>query len=31
MKVTEDIRYVGVNDHKLDMFESMYKGKKGNA
>ncbi len=31
MKVTEDIRYVGVNDHNLDMFESMYKVPKGMA
>ena len=24
MKVTDDIRYIGVNDHKLDLFEGMY-------
>ena len=25
MRVTEDIRYVGVNDHKTEMFESLYR------
>ncbi len=25
MTVTEDIRYVGVNDHTIDLFEGMYK------
>ena len=25
MKVTEDIRYIGVNDHKIDLFEGQYK------
>ncbi|MBQ3356530.1 MAG: flavin reductase [Oscillospiraceae bacterium] len=24
MKITNDIRYVGVNDHKLDLFEGQY-------
>ncbi len=24
MKITEDIRYVGVNDHKIDLFEGQY-------
>ena len=24
MKITEDIRYVGVNDHKVDLFEGQY-------
>jgi len=24
MKVTEDIRYIGVNDHKIDLFEGQY-------
>lgn len=24
MKVTEDIRYIGVNDHEIDLFEGMY-------
>ena len=23
-KITEDIRYVGVNDHEIDLFEGMY-------
>ena len=25
MKITNDIRYVGVNDHKVDLFEGQYK------
>ena len=24
MKVTNDIAYVGVNDHKIDLFERQY-------
>ena len=24
MKITEDIRYIGVNDHKIDLFEGQY-------
>lgn len=24
MKITEDVRYVGVNDHKIDLFEGQY-------
>ena len=24
MKITEDIKYIGVNDHKLDLFEGQY-------
>ena len=24
MKVTEDIRYIGVNDHEVDLFEGQY-------
>ena len=24
MTVTEDIRYIGVNDHDIDLFESQY-------
>ena len=24
MKITKDIRYVGVNDHRIDLFEGMY-------
>jgi len=25
MKITNDIRYIGVNDHKVDLFEGQYK------
>lgn len=25
MKVTEDIFYVGVNDHEVDLFEGQYR------
>ena len=25
MKITEDIRYIGVNDRKIDLFEGQYK------
>ena len=25
MKITEDIRYIGVNDHNIDLFEGIYK------
>ena len=25
MKITEDIRYIGVNDHSIDLFEGIYK------
>ena len=25
MFITNDIKYIGVNDHKLDMFEGQYK------
>ena len=25
MRVTEDIRYIGVNDHKTELFESLYR------
>lgn len=31
MKVTDDIRYVGVNDHDIDLFESQYKVPRGMA
>ena len=31
MKVTKDILYVGVNDHKIDLFEGQYKGENGMA
>ena len=24
MFITDDIRYVGVNDHKIDLFEGQY-------
>ena len=24
MKITNDIKYVGVNDHKIDLFEGQY-------
>ena len=24
MNVTKDIRYIGVNDHEIDLFEGMY-------
>ena len=24
MKITNDIRYVGVNDHRIDLFEGQY-------
>ena len=24
MKITDDILYVGVNDHKVDLFEGQY-------
>ena len=29
MKITEDIRYVGVDDHKIDLFEGQYVVKNG--
>ena len=31
MKVTNDILYLGVNDHKIDLFEGQYKVKNGMA
>lgn len=31
MEITEDIKYIGVNDHKIDMFEGQYKVKNGMA
>lgn len=31
MKVTNDILYVGVNDHKIDLFEGQYRVKNGMA
>lgn len=31
MKITSDIRYIGVNDHEIDLFEGIYKVPKGMA
>ncbi|MCF0143401.1 MAG: MBL fold metallo-hydrolase [Parasporobacterium sp.] len=31
MQITNDVKYVGVNDHKIDLFESQYKVPKGMA
>lgn len=31
MKITDDIRYIGVNDHKIDLFEGQYPVKNGMA
>lgn len=31
MEITESVRYVGVNDHSIDLFEGMYKVKNGMA
>lgn len=31
MKITKDIRYVGVNDHSIDLFEGIYKVPNGMA
>lgn len=31
MKITEDIRYIGVNDHNIDLFEGQYVVKNGMA
>lgn len=31
MNITEDIRYVGVNDHSVDLFEGQYEVKNGMA
>jgi flavorubredoxin len=31
MEITEDIQYVGVNDHQIDLFESQYKVPHGMA
>ena len=25
MEITKDIRYIGVNDHEIDLFEGIYK------
>ena len=29
LKITEDIRYIGVNDHQIDLFEGQYEVKNG--
>ena len=31
MEITKDIRYVGVNDHEVDLFEGQYKVPNGMA
>ncbi len=31
MKITTDVKYIGVNDHKIDLFESQYKVPNGMA
>ena len=31
MKITNDIKYIGVNDRKIDLFEGQYKVKNGMA
>ena len=31
MNITNDIKYVGVNDHEIDLFESQYAVKNGMA
>ena len=31
MKITNDIRYIGVNDHKIDLFEGQYRVPNGMA
>lgn len=31
MKITDDIRYIGVNDHNIDLFEGIYKVPNGMA
>ena len=31
MEITKDIRYIGVNDHKIDLFEGQYKVPNGMA
>ena len=31
MEITRDIRYIGVNDHKIDLFEGIFKVPKGMA
>ena len=29
MEITNDIKYIGVNDHKIDLFEGQYKVENG--
>ncbi|HAL21012.1 MAG TPA: flavodoxin, partial [Ruminococcaceae bacterium] len=31
MNITKDIRYIGVNDHKIDLFEGQYSVPNGMA
>ena len=31
MNISNDIKYIGVNDHKIDLFEGQYKGPNGMA
>ena len=31
MKITEDIRYIGVDDHEIDLFEGQYEVPDGMA
>ena len=31
MEITKDIRYIGVNDHEIDLFEGQYVVPKGMA
>ena len=31
MRITDDIKYVGVNDYKIDLFEGLYKVPNGMA
>ena len=31
MTITKDIRYIGVNDHQIDLFEGQYKVPNGMA
>ena len=31
MEITKDIRYIGVNDHRIDLFEGQYKVPNGMA
>lgn len=31
MKITNDVKYVGVNDHEIDLFEGQYAVENGMA